>query len=75
MTGSHREDADIFVNDDKVAVFVYDADISVFEGLDITFRLADTNLHARLQVIVEAGDGLAVDTDASSLKGRLDFSL
>lgn len=59
----HREDARLLIHDEEITVFVNDMNIAVLE-LHVLFRLADGDLHPRLQGIIELSDDLVVDLDA-----------
>ena len=67
---SHREDAWLLIHDEEITVFVDDMNIAVLE-LHVLFRLADGDLHPRLQGIIELGDDLVVDLDAMPRERRL----
>ena len=74
MTAGHREDSDVFFDDEQMAVFVDDFHVTTLEYV-VALALADRNLHALRQGVVKLCDYLAVDLYAPTFERGLDFGL
>ena len=75
MSCRHTQYADLLFHLHQIPVFVNYLEILALEGFLVLLRLADGNLHAGSQRIVELGDRLAVHTDATALQYMIDFGL
>ena len=75
MTCCHRQNARLFLDNNETAVLIDNLYVAALELLLVALSTRYGHLHARLQLIVELGNRLAVHPDALSLKRRLDLRL
>ena len=73
VTSRHRQDTGILLNHNQPAVFIDNLHIAALEPLLVALRLAHSNLHASLKLIVELGHRLTVNLDTTPLERCLNL--